>query len=332
MHKAISSFSAALGGDALLVQGAGGNVSWKDGDTIWIKASGTWLADAGKHDIFVPLSLAAVRTLMLAGDESFTSAVIGASTARPSIETSLHAALMHRIVVHLHPVDVLAICARKNGADLLAGRLDGLSWALVPYAKPGVRLTETVSGVCQQHPRANVLILANHGLVVGGNTIEEVDELLRDVSNRLRIEPRTGDGSGACCDDVWDRFGYLPTTDSHWHVMAQDTTVLELAHNHWVMYPDHAVFLGAEAAIVHPSISNQDFERVIKRRPPFVFVVGQGVLERHDTSRAERAMLQCFYDVAMRIDDARDIQSLSVADVSDLLNWDAEKYRQQKLQ
>jgi rhamnose utilization protein RhaD (predicted bifunctional aldolase and dehydrogenase) len=336
MHKAISSFSFALGGDPLLVQGAGGNVSWKDGDTLWIKASGAWLADAAQRDIFVPLSLASVRTLMRAGNESFISAVVGTSTARPSIETSLHAALAHRIVVHVHPVDVLAMCARKNGAALLATRLDGLSWALVPYVKPGIRLTETVLAVCNQNPTANVLVLANHGLVVGGDTIKEVDELLRDVSHRLRIEPRTGDGSDVCflgtSDNLWGRYGYLPARESHWHVMAQDSTVLELARNHWVMYPDHAVFLGAEAAIVHSSVSDQDFGRVTERRPAFVFVVGRGMLERHDTSRAERAMLQCFYDVAMRLGDARDIQSLSDADVAELLNWDAEKYRQQKLQ
>ncbi|GAU02653.1 hypothetical protein BSLA_01r4932 [Burkholderia stabilis] len=46
-------------------------------------------------------------------------------------------------------------------------------------------------------------------------------------------------------------------------------------------------------------------------------------------TKAQRAMLQCFYDVAVRIDNASDVQSLSDDDVADLLNWDAEKYRQQ---
>ncbi|MGC3028677.1 class II aldolase/adducin family protein [Burkholderia sp. DN3021] len=333
MHKVISDFSSVLGSDALLVQGAGGNISWKDDDTLWIKASGTWLSDARLRDIFVPLSLATVRTLMLAGEDSFMSAVVGDSTARPSIETSLHAVLPHRIVVHVHPVDVLAICARKTGADLLAKRLSGMSWALVPYAKPGVRLTAAVSEVCRQYPAANVLVLANHGLVVGGNTVDEVDDLLRGVSKRLRLEPRTWTG----CDsgftrsngEVWEQYGYVPTDASHWHVMALDRTVLELVHDHWVMYPDHAVFLGADATIIRPSMLHEDVERVIARRPPCIFVEGIGVLERHDMTKAQRAMLQCFYDVAIRIDDASDVQSLSGTDVSDLLNWDAEKYRQQ---
>ncbi|MET1535964.1 class II aldolase/adducin family protein [Burkholderia sola] len=333
MHTVISDFSSVLGSNALLVQGAGGNISWKDNDTLWIKASGTWLADARLRDIFVPLSLAAVRTLMFAGEESFTSAVVGDSTARPSIETSLHAVLPHRIVVHVHPIDVLAICARKTGADLLAKRLDGMSWALVPYAKPGMRLTAAVSEVCRQYPAANVLVLANHGLVVGGDTIAEVDDLLRDVSMRLRLEPRTGTACGSgfkrASSEVWAQYGYVPTDTPHWHVMAQDRTVLELAHDHWVMYPDHAVFLGAAATIISLSMPHQDVERAIAHRPPCAFVEGVGVLERHDMTKAQRAMLQCFYDVAVRIDDASDVQSLSDDDVADLLNWDAEKYRQQ---
>lgn len=332
MHKAISDFSSVLGSDPLLVQGAGGNISWKHGDTLWIKASGTWLADASRRDIFVPLSFAKVRTLMSAGEENFMSAVVGNSTARPSIETSLHAVLQHRIVVHVHPVDVLAICARKTGNDLLAKRLDGLSWALIPYAKPGVRLTAAVSEVCRQCPAANVLVLANHGLVVGGDTIVEVDDLLRDVSMRLRLEPRTweqGDSSfKGSSSEAWEQYGYVPT-NARWHGMALDRTILELARDHWVMYPDHAVFLGANATIIRPSMWRQDLGRAMERRLPCVFVEGMGVLERCDMTKAQRAMLQCFYDVAMRIDDASDIQSLSETDVSDLLNWDAEKYRQQ---
>lgn len=36
--------SARVGSNILLVQGAGGNSSVKDGDVLWVKASGTWLS------------------------------------------------------------------------------------------------------------------------------------------------------------------------------------------------------------------------------------------------------------------------------------------------
>ena len=40
-----------------LIQGAGGNTSYKIGNTLWIKASGTRLENAKKESIFIPLNL-----------------------------------------------------------------------------------------------------------------------------------------------------------------------------------------------------------------------------------------------------------------------------------
>ena len=57
----VRAFCDRIGKDPLLVQGAGGNVSWKDGDVLWVKASGTWLSDAIGKDIFVPVELAHLR-------------------------------------------------------------------------------------------------------------------------------------------------------------------------------------------------------------------------------------------------------------------------------
>ena len=49
--------SARVGRDMTLVQGAGGNTSVKEGDVLWVKASGAWLSEADKRDIFVPVDL-----------------------------------------------------------------------------------------------------------------------------------------------------------------------------------------------------------------------------------------------------------------------------------
>jgi rhamnose utilization protein RhaD (predicted bifunctional aldolase and dehydrogenase) len=43
------------------VQIATGNTSIKVGPKLWIKASGTWLADAEKKDIFIPEDFAGIR-------------------------------------------------------------------------------------------------------------------------------------------------------------------------------------------------------------------------------------------------------------------------------
>ena len=60
---AFRALSAALGSDPLRVQGPGGNTSIKDGDVMWIKASGTELANALTEDIFPSTCLKLVSTI-----------------------------------------------------------------------------------------------------------------------------------------------------------------------------------------------------------------------------------------------------------------------------
>lgn len=43
--------------DKLLFQGAGGNTSIKDDKSLFIKASGKWMNDALKEEIFVKVNL-----------------------------------------------------------------------------------------------------------------------------------------------------------------------------------------------------------------------------------------------------------------------------------
>ena len=63
---ALRAVSARLGADPLQVQGPGGNTSVKRDGAMWVKASGTWLADAATAEIFVPVDAAAMRAAMTA--------------------------------------------------------------------------------------------------------------------------------------------------------------------------------------------------------------------------------------------------------------------------
>ena len=49
IKESVEEFCHKIGQDELLVQGAGGNISWKNGNELWVKASGKWLADAKRE-------------------------------------------------------------------------------------------------------------------------------------------------------------------------------------------------------------------------------------------------------------------------------------------
>ena len=137
MLRELAEFSAAIGRDPEQVQAAGGNTSTKEDGLLWVKASGLWLADALQQDIFVPVRLATVLEAVEAGEaDPVTAAVAGElnpSGLRPSIETTLHALLPHRIVVHTHSVRTIALAIRADAEALLAERLDGLRWLCLLY-------------------------------------------------------------------------------------------------------------------------------------------------------------------------------------------------------
>ncbi len=184
--------SARVGKNILLTQAAGGNSSTKQGDVLWVKASGAWLADAEIKDIFLPISLSGARAALADGNEGMPLAPgHAAGQLRASIETSLHALMPHPVVLHVHSVNTIAWSVRKDARDDFAERLHGSRWHRLDYHHPGLPLAQAVNESLAQRP-ADVLILGNHGLVVGATTCDAAEALVMEVEHRLALTPRNG--------------------------------------------------------------------------------------------------------------------------------------------
>ncbi|TIX34551.1 MAG: class II aldolase, partial [Mesorhizobium sp.] len=56
---------------------------------------------------------------------------------------------------------------------------------------------------------------------------------------------------------------------------------------------------------------------------------GKGILMRRDANAGAEAMARCLADVAIRVDPTARVNYLSIEENAELLNWDAEKYRQE---
>src|SRR5262245_49526275 len=83
--------AAHVGANRMWVQGAGGNVSAKVDDALWIKASGKWMSNAYAESIFAAVRLSGVRSRMVAGEADPATPELmpmSPSGLRPSIETS----------------------------------------------------------------------------------------------------------------------------------------------------------------------------------------------------------------------------------------------------
>lgn len=306
---ALSRVSAAIGSNRLLVQGAGGNTSVKDHDVLWVKASGCWLAQAMSDPIFVPLDLPRLREALAAGDQAcetcvdFVRADLSPPGLRPSIETTLHAGLPQRYVIHIHCIETISHVVLADGRARVTRLLDGLKWQWVPYRRPGLPLFQALE------PGADVYALANHGLVVAADELDTAVELAAEVRRRL-ARPHLGASPQRAASPA--RSGYRPAD-----APALAPYAVEKACS-GTLYPDHIVFLGSGAADLATAAE----------RAPLILVPDAAPLLRDDLTPAQVAMAQCLADVAVRLASEDEPRYLTEPEEYALTHWDAERYRQ----
>jgi rhamnose utilization protein RhaD (predicted bifunctional aldolase and dehydrogenase) len=329
-YESFVALSARLGADSLLVQAAGGNTSVKRDGVLWIKASGKFLRAATRENIFVPVDLAGVRT-GIERDEAEPTAgrVLGDTPLRPSIETTLHALLPQRVVLHLHSVNALAYEVREDGQAQVAQRLEGLPWAWVGYRRPGLPLTRVVRAVAGA--AISVLALGNHGIVVGADDCDAAEALVRDVERRLALPARAAPPADpARLAAVASAIGYRHPADAVIDALATDVACLAQVRG-GVLYPDHVVFLGGEACVIDVPATAAAAIAAHRNRhgalPACVLVAGAGVLVAPGVPAAAVEMLRCQADVLLRVPEGARLRFLSVEEVGELLDWDAEKFR-----
>ena len=319
--KPLLDCSTRWGCDRMLTQCAGGNTSLKLDGWMWIKASGTWLADAGEHTIFVPVELQGALDAINRGiDEKAVWRAPGGRSLRSSIETSLHAVIARPWVVHLHTVHSMFWASIENAREQIAKLLGGLPWAWVEYARPGLPLTLELLRTYDDSVR--IWVLGNHGLVVAGDDVDEVEEWLHQVERRWQTlanaaAPDPGRLQSNCPG------GYHPAkyADSHLCATLSGT---EMDASAGMPAPDFAVFLGARLC---PIAERRAYEIKHRHAPPVLLIQNAGTLVRDGVSENGEQMLEAFGRILARL-NGRALTYLPEDEVAALLDWDAEKYRQ----
>jgi len=322
--------SARIGRDLDLVQAGGGNTSVKEGETLWVKASGKWLIHAAEDDMFLPVPMADISRQLIAEDEKFPEyKTISGIALRPSVETAVHAVLPQRVVIHVHSVRTIAWAARVNGMRGVTPLLAGLNWSWIPYTHPGIPLAIRIQQEAPKRP--DVLILENHGLVVAADDCATAEGLLRKVERRLDGAIRR-----AALADL-EQLRKL-TTSSEWtiaedceaHALAMLPKSCEIAAG-GTLFPDQCVYLGPGAAIVQARETLEEAAARYRERhafePVFLIVAGAGVVTKRNIKRAARELLVCLKRVIERMPDDAQAAYLPAEQVARLMNWDAEKYR-----
>ena len=190
-----------FGEDPGFSRGGGGNASAKADGVLWIKPSGVPLATL-QADALVPLDTARLLEMLESdpavthpGDDPVMRVAVEARLAaaggrRPSVELLFHALLPERFVLHTHPILLNAVGCNRDGAEL-ARRLfgDGVIW--VPYTDPGLPLAHAIRAARAEHeartgtPPPRLTLLANHGLIVTGDTAADIEDATAWLVERI---------------------------------------------------------------------------------------------------------------------------------------------------
>ena len=327
--EALNELSARLGANPAWVQGAGGNTSIKEQGILWIKASGLWLVHAQQQEIMVPVALDALLDALERDDplaeqaQHFVREDLNPLGLRPSIETTVHAVMPQKVVVHVHCVETIALAVAAEAGSLVRERLAGFRHAFIPYIRPGLPLARAIAACLGDG--IDVLVLGNHGLVVAADSVAGAELLLEQVTAALAARPRLAppaDLEALECLAL-DSSYQLPE-DPALHALGTDPASCRIAAA-GSLYPDHVIFLGSAIPIARPGETARQLEQTATLLLVFP---GKGVLVARHASAGALAMIRCLADVAIRIAPATALRSLTDTEQAELLGWDAEKYRQ----
>jgi NAD(P)-dependent dehydrogenase (short-subunit alcohol dehydrogenase family)/rhamnose utilization protein RhaD (predicted bifunctional aldolase and dehydrogenase) len=193
--------SKYYGSNKEYVIAGGGNTSYKDKDTIWIKASGQSLAEL-TEDGLVALSrekLQVISSNVYSDDPAVREEKVKADMSqsilkpeknkRPSVETSLHEIIQYKFLVHLHPTLINGLLCCRNAKSLTL-KLFGESVLFVPYTDPGYTLFKKLESEIILYREKfshdpKIIFLENHGSIVGADTTEEIKKIYNNIIQKI---------------------------------------------------------------------------------------------------------------------------------------------------
>lgn len=201
--------SRLLGADTSLVVWGGGNTSIKSAETdfrgrqirvLRVKGSGSDLKDAKPAD-FPAVSLDDLlphlsRETMT--DEEMVAWVnhtlLDDGSPRPSIETLLHAFVPAKCVLHSHADAIVALTNNERGEEIIAEVFGG-ELCIVPYMRPGFRMSQLVGEAARSNPGLKGVVLMNHGLVTWSDDAREAYDRHIEMANRAVARIKAGRAS-----------------------------------------------------------------------------------------------------------------------------------------
>lgn len=321
----LKNVSERMGKNLDLIQANGGNTSIKIEDYIIVKGSGKELANANLENIFakVYINKKNSNTSEIKQNIEFEN-INKFEGVKPSIELSLHLLMSSKVVLHSHPIDLITITLLSDGKERIKNLLKEFNWIWIDYCKPGKELAEKIEKSLKNQ-RASIIILQNHGLVVGAETPLEAEKLQTELLKKIKLKKREYlFKSLKQLEEIKERFPNLIKLPRHnvIHSIATDSWSQKLSQKN-PHCPDHAVFCGIKPLIINDT--KKDFLKLSEVHS-YVILKNIGII-LFKNSDALEALLRSQAEIFLKIPVNDEVNLLSDKQCMELINWDAEKFR-----
>ncbi len=383
LMERLIALSRHFGSDERFVIAGGGNTSAKTDDTLHVKASGHSLGTIDA-DGFVAMNRPDLNALLcseVAGEPGERESRVKqamlaarcdpADTRRPSVEALLHHLLSDTFVAHTHPTLVNAVACCTEGKTIVEELFgDEVLW--VPFVEPGYILAQTIrDGLATlrsaEKPAPTAIIMQNHGLIIGGETLDEVrkktDRVLETLAQRVSLDDPADAFAPARALGESDADNALATIAPALRALLADSDTLKIVSadtsplaravasgetglqtaTGGPLTPDQIVYCGSFPMVFEPK-PDEDAAETIRRLtdaidahkqahslPPRVVVLqGVGILAVGEDIAGARTVREVFHDamlVSAGAERAGKIAPLSAEHRAFIEGWEAEAYR-----
>ncbi|WP_159518326.1 SDR family NAD(P)-dependent oxidoreductase [Sunxiuqinia indica] len=351
------------------VLAGGGNTSYKNDKYIWIKASGFALATIEENG-FAKLDrsiLAEVHTKQYSDDvlkredeivkDLMKSRVEPEKGQRPSVETSLHNLIDYSLVVHTHSTKVNGLMCSNQVAEKTA-ELFGDDVLYIGYEDPGYILFKVIEKEilkyrAEKGKEPAVIFLQNHGVFVGGNSIEEIHVAYNEIDEKLNAaygeEPLNEVlPVHSSADKIIPAIRMMVSGDGLKTVQLANSTLLDkylqkenrqaislpftpdgiVYANSSYLYVDFKEDVAAFLTDVKAGIENYQSEK--GKLPKVIFASGLGVIVMADHAEGAGILVDVVTDhcrIAQFADSFGGQHPMSKAQIEFIESWEVEQYR-----
>jgi rhamnose utilization protein RhaD (predicted bifunctional aldolase and dehydrogenase) len=357
--KDLIEISRFYGNDNEFVIAGGGNTSYKNETTIYVKASGTSLGTIDENGFAVldRKKLGEITTKEYSSEtvlreeqvktDLLASRVDVNSKMRPSVETSLHDCMPYQFVIHTHPTFVNALMCSQNAEKLTK---EWFKEALyVPYTDPGYILFKRVDDAVKAFRKeygydTKIIFIQNHGVFVAADTIEEIKSIYDSITNTLKshiptfLEIQSTPISGDAKALVAEIQNQLPEKT----VQIRNSNLIELFTASLETYqkialpftPDIIVYCKAFSLFVDEStnISSAINEFTAKNgySPRIIIAKNKGLIGIEDDAKSVEIILDIYEDfmkIAHYSENFGGQHPMTDEQIYFICNWEAENYR-----